>query len=144
MFRFFWDKKREQHQEKQSAAVGNFQVSAQLPNGRNASFSMYVLDGETLESINDKLDLCQDAIDRQRSRCEIPELEAKREQMIKGMNQAREVLAELEERQNGGGTLTSQERMNMKNMAVNIAKVKDEIDKGDEAIQVAKKVAGVR
>lgn len=124
-----------------STAVGNFQVGAQLPNGRNANFSMYVLEGESLDSINRKLDLCQDAIDRQRARCEIPELEAKREQMLVVMAQQRDVLADLEQRNRDEGNLSSQERMTLKNLRVTLGKMNDELKKGEEAIAEARRKA---
>jgi hypothetical protein len=59
----------------------------------------YLYDGESKESVEDRIDLLQEIIERQRIRSEIPELEAKREQMVKGMMQAREVLTELEDKQ---------------------------------------------
>jgi len=135
--------RRDQEAPRAATAVGNFQVNATLPNGRGISFSMYLLEGEDLSSINAKLDLCQEAAERQRFRCEIPELEAKREQMVKGMQQAREVLSELETRHKNGESLSSQERMNLKNLQVNIGKMNEEIDKGGEAIREAKLKAGV-
>lgn len=128
----------------QQAITGQFSLTAQLAgsSGRTMGVTGYIYDGESIQSLNDRLDMLQEVIERQRTRAEIPELEAKREQMIKGMHQAREVLADLEERAKTG-SLSSQERMNLKNMKVNIAKVTEEIDKGTEAIHEAKKKAGV-
>ncbi len=128
----------------QQAITGNFNLTAQLAgqSGRTMAIAGYIYDGESKESLNDRIDLLQEIIERQRSRAEIPELEAKREQMIKGLLQARDVLAELEEKQQSGN-ISSQERMNLKNMRVNIGKVSEEIDKGTEAIAEAKKKAGV-
>lgn len=128
----------------QNAITGNFNLTAQLAgsSGRTIAIAGYIYDGESKESLNDRLDILQEIIERQRSRAEIPELEAKREQMVKGLAQARDVLAELEEKQ-ASGNISSQERMNLKNMRVNIAKVNEEIEKGAEAIQEAKKKAGV-
>src|SRR5258708_36275116 len=129
----------------QNAITGQFTLNAQLAgnSGRAMSVLGYIYDGESQESLNDRLDVIQEIIERQRLRAEIPELEAKREQMIKGMNQAREVLADLEDRQKNGQSLSSQERMNLKNMKVNIAKVDEEITKGEEAIKEAKLKSGV-
>jgi len=126
------------------AITGQFTLQAQLASnsGRSIGVTGYIYDGESKESLDDRLDVLQEVIERQRARTEIPELEAKREQMIKGMNQAKEVLAELLEKQKSG-SLSSQERMNIKNMQVNIGKVSEEIDKGAEAIAEAKKKAGV-
>lgn len=126
-------------------AIGNFNISAQLAgsSGRSMTVAGYVYSDDDKDALNARLDMYQEVIERQRLRSEIPELEAKRDQMFKGMMQAREVLDEMEKRARDGGTLSSQERMNMKNMAVNIAKVKEEIDKGEEAIIEAKLKAGV-
>ncbi len=123
--------------------TGNFTLQAQLAgsSGRSIAIAGYIYDGESKESLEGRLDL-QEVIERQRTRSEIPELEAKREQMITGLRQAREVLTELEEKQREG-KLSSQERMNLNNMRTNIAKVSEEIDKGEKAIQEAKKKAGV-
>src|SRR5262249_1688073 len=123
--------------------VATVQLTAELPNKRGIGFTVSILKGEDLDSINAKLDLAQDAIERQRSRCEIPELEAKRDQMMKGLDEAREVLADLEGRRQKGEQLSSQERQNINNLRVNIQKVQEEIEKGAEAIQEAKRKAGV-
>jgi len=128
-----------------NAITGNFTLTAQLAgsSGRSINIAGYIYDGESKESVESRLDILQEVIERQRVRCEIPELEAKREQMIRGLEQAREVLADLEERQRGGYNLSSQERLNMKNMKINIARVNEELDKGTAAIVEAKKKAGV-
>lgn len=125
--------------------TGNFSLSAQLAgsSGRSVQFSGYTYADESKEQLDYRLDVLQEVIERQRTRSEIPELEAKREQMVKGLTQAREILTELEDRQKAGGQLSSQERMNVKNMRINIAKVSEEIDKGENAIREAKLKAGV-
>ena len=128
----------------QRAITGNFNLTAQLAgaSGRSIAIAGYIYDGESKESLEARLDILQEVIERQRLRCEIPELEAKREQMIKGLSQAREIMAELEEKQKRGD-LSSQERLNLRNMRTNIGKVNEEIQKGEEAIAEAKKKAGV-
>ncbi len=123
--------------------VGTFQLSAELANKRGIGCSISILQGEDLDSINGKLDLAQEAIERQRTRCEIPELEAARDQRIKGLEQAREVLAELATRQQAGERLSSQEQLTLRNLGVNIEKAKEDIEKGEQAIVEAKRKAGV-
>lgn len=129
----------------QQAITGQFSLTAQLAgsSGRTMGVTGYIYDGESIQSLNDRLDMLQEVIERQRTRAEIPELEAKREQMIKHLNQARDVLKDFEDRQKEGHQLSSKERLDMRNMSVNIAKVKEEIDKGSDAIEQAKKRAGV-
>lgn len=128
-----------------SSITGNFNLTAQLAgsSGRSIQFAGYTYADESKEQLDYRLDVLQEVIERQRIRSEIPELEAKREQMIKGLQQAREILTELEDRQKAGGQLSSQERMNVKNMRINIAKVAEEIEKGDKAISEARAKAGV-
>lgn len=128
----------------QQAITGTVTLAAQLAgsSGRSMQVQFYAYDGESQQSLNDRCDIFQEVIERQRTRAEIPELEAKREQMIKHLGQARDVLADLEKKQEIGH-LSSQERMNLTNMRVNISKVSEEIEKGEVAIKEAKKKAGV-
>ena len=125
-------------------AVGNFNLTAQLPNGRSIQVAGYVYSDDSPAEVDARLDLCQLAIERQMDRCEIPVLEATVDQRMKGIEQAREVLADLEQRQLDGAKLTSQEQMNVKNMRVNLAKQMEDIDKGREEIAQRKRKAGVR
>jgi hypothetical protein len=140
----FWRRSSPLLNPAQNAITGNFNLTAQLAgqSGRTMSIAGYIYDGESQESLNARLDILQEVVERQRVRCEIPELEAKREQMIKGLQQARDVLSEIEQKQESG-SITSQERMNLKNMRVNIGKVNEELQKGEEAIREAKQKAGV-
>ena len=125
-------------------AVGNFTLTAQLAgaSGRSMNVAGYIYLGDDEAALNARLDMYQKVIERQRIRCEIPELEAKKEQMLKHLEQARAVLADLEEKQRTTG-LSSQERLNLKNMSVSIGKVQEEIGKGEEAIREARLKAGV-
>ena len=128
----------------ESLVTGNFNLTATLgASGRTMQMAGYLYYGEDQKSIEDRISMMRSIMEKEQTLAEIPELEAKREQMIKGMNQAREVLAELLEKQKTG-SLSSQERMNIKNMQVNIAKVDEEIKKGDAAIQEKKQRVGVR
>ncbi len=122
--------------------IGNFNLAAQLPNNRSIAVAGYFYEGEALTSINERLDLCQEAIERQRLRCEIPELEAAREQRITALRQMKEVMDDLAGKQQSG-KISSQERMTLKNMQVNLKKVSEDIDKGEVAIRDAKLKAGV-
>jgi hypothetical protein len=127
------------------AITGTVNLTAQLAgsSGRTMAVSSYIYDGESKESLEARLDLLQEVIERQRTRCEIPELEAKRDQMAQGMEQARQVMAELETRKKNGENLSSQERLNLRNISTNIMKMSEEINKGTAAIAEAKKKAGV-
>ncbi len=121
--------------------IGNFNLSAALPNNRSIAVAGYFYEGESVASINERLDLCQEAIERQRLRCEIPELEAAREQRITAMRQMTEVMNELAGKQQAG-KISSQERLTLKNMQVNLKKVSEDISKGEVAIADAKRKTG--
>ena len=124
-------------------ALGNFNLTAQLPNQRSVQVAGYIYSDDDKDALDARLDLYQTVIERQRIRCEIPELEAAREQRVKGLEQAREILADLETRQKNGEKLSSQEQMNIRNLRTNIGKQIEDLDKGTEAIKEAKRKAGV-
>lgn len=141
--RWPWTKPQTAQNPAQNAITGNFNLTAQLgASGRTIQFAGYVYDGESLESVQARVDLFRSIIDREKTLAEIPELEARREQMLKGLEQAREVLTELETRKKNGDRLNSQELLNVQNMRVNITKVSQEIDKGTQAIADAKRKVG--
>lgn len=129
----------------QSAAItGNFNLTATLgQSGKTMQVSGYIYDGESQESLQHRIDIYREVMDREKTLAEIPELEARREQLIKGLGQAGDVLAELKEKQKNG-TLSSQDRLNLRNHSTNIERMKEEIDKGTQVIAEAKKKAGVR
>lgn len=124
-------------------AVGNYNLTQQLPNGRTIQFAGYTYTDDTPEDVDGRLDAIMDRMDRVRARCEIPELEAARDQKLKLLENARDVLSELEGRQQRGEKLSSQEVMNITNLRVNLAKANEDIDKGTEAIREAKRKAGL-
>src|SRR4029077_82829 len=112
-------------------------------NQRSVQVAGYIYSDDDQTALDARLDLYQTVIERQRIRCEIPELEAAREQRVMGLEQAREVLAELEMRQKNGDKLSSNEQLTIRNMRTNIGKAVEEIDKGAVAIAEAKRRAGV-
>jgi hypothetical protein len=139
----FWPFRKPAAPDEGRLAMGNFNLSAQLPNQRQIQFSAYVYSDDTPESVDSRLDHIQERIERQRARCEIPELEAAREQKIKALEQARDVLSDLEGRQQAGDKLSSQDQMTIKNLRVNLAKANEDIEKGKQAIAEAKRRAGI-
>jgi chromosome segregation ATPase len=125
------------------AVTGNYNLSATLPNGKTFAVSGYLYDGESFESVNARVDILHDVLDRQRTRAEIPELEAKRDQMIKQLDQMREHMSSLDMKQSAGGKLTSQEKLAITNISNSVGKVQEEIDKGTQAIADAKAKVGL-
>lgn len=126
-----------------NAVTGNFTLQCQMPNGKSFNISGYIYDQESVESLNGRVDILHDVMDRQRTRSEIPELEAKRDQMVRQMIQMREVMAELEAKQSEGKKLSSQEKLTLQNMAVSLTKVSSEVDKGGVEIEEARKKVGM-
>lgn len=117
--------------------TGNFTIQAQLPMGKNITVSGYLYEGESVESVNQRVNLFHDIVDFQRTRAEIPELEAKKDQMVIQLGQMKDVLAELEVKKING-KLSSQDKQMLVNMANSITKVTEEITKGEKAIAEAK------
>ena len=125
------------------AVMGNFSLQAQLPNGKMFTVSGYLFDGESDQSLNQRLDLLHDVTDRQRTRAEIPELEIKRDRILEALGQMKDVLGNLEDRKLKGDKLTSNDKMTLNNMSVSIVKARDDLEKGNAAIAEAKRKAGV-
>lgn len=124
--------------------TGNFSIQANMPNAKQITVSGYLYEGESVESVNERVNLFHDIVDFQRTRSEIPELEAKRDQMTNALSQMRDVLSDLERKQNEGKKLTSQEKMTLQNMGVSIAKVNEDLQKGAKAIADAKAKVGMK
>lgn len=128
----------------ESTILGNFALQAQLPNGRSINITGYVFENESLESLNERLDLFQDAIERQRNRCEVDTLEAALKQRMKALEDYRDHLTALEKKQKAvGQSLSSAEKMQLNNANVNINKMLEDIEKGKEAIAEAKEKGGL-
>lgn len=123
--------------------TGNFSIQATMPNGKTINVSGYLYEGESVESVNNRVNLFHDIVDFQRTRSEIPELEARRDQGVVALNQMKDVLASLEAKQKNGGKLTSQEKLTIQNMGTNITRVTEDIEKGEKAIFDAKKKVGL-
>lgn len=126
-------------------AIGNFRLSAQLAgsSGKVMEVSGYIYSDDDHAALNARVDLYQTVMERQRARCEIPELEAKLEQMLNGVEQANEHLAALKKKRDTGENLSSQERMQIGNMSVSIQGMLKEAEKGRKAIAEKKVLAGL-
>lgn len=125
------------------AVTGNFTLTATLPQGKSINFSGYMYSGESIESVNQRLDLLSEAMERQRLRAEIPELEMKREHYISQFKAMKGHMQSLVDKQNDGKNLTSKEKLDLKNMQDNVVKAQEEIDKGQTVIDEQKKKAGL-
>ena len=117
------------------AVAGSFTMSAQLPNGKSLTFSGYILQGEVLADINEKLDIASAVVERQRLAAEIPVLEKTMEQQIKNKSQVESIVEEL----SGKMHQTTQDKQQLKTMQVNLRSIDDDIRKGEIAISDARR-----
>ncbi len=127
----------------ENTVMGNFQLAAQLPNGRNITMSGYLVSGESMESLNERLDMVQAVMERQRVRCEIPVLEGARDQLLQAIRDSEGALSSLEDRQLKGAKMTSQEKLNMNNLKTSIKSLQDRLPKAEAAVSEAKQKAGL-
>lgn len=126
------------------AVTGNFELSANMPNGKSLRISGYIYDGETRESLDQRLDLLGTVVDRQRTIAEIPELELKVSASIDRLDELRahyKVLLDKKERTPKG--LSSQEKSALDVMDVNVNHQMETIEKGRRAVAEAKAKVGL-
>lgn len=119
------------------AVAGSFSLSAQLPNGKSLTFSGYVLQAESESDVHMKIDLAVRAVERQRLIAEVPELEARLEQMLDAKAQMEAILQTTSQL----AKLSSQEKSNVNTAKVNLGKLERDIARGTAAIQKARDAA---
>lgn len=125
------------------AIMGNFQLSAQAPDGKTLSFSGYLFSGESVESLNQRIDLIHEVMDRQRTLAEIPELEKKLVAAEQRLRDYRDFCNGLvAKQQKAPKTLSGQEKQQLDVMDVNIKKAVEDIEEGKRVIAEAKAKVG--
>jgi len=125
----------------QTAVLGNFQINLPAPNGASVSISGYVYEAESLESLNERMDTCREALLRQQAILEIPVLEKAIEAQVKMLEDHRKAYADLLERSKAKYKLTSQEQAQMTNLPVQIKQIEKYLDEGKAKIASVKKAA---
>jgi len=125
----------------QTAVLGNFQINLPAPNGAAVSISGYVYESESLESLNERMDTCREALLRQQAILEIPVLEKAIEAQVKMLEDHRKAYADLLERSKAKNKLTSQEQAQMTNLPVQIKQIEKYLDEGKAKIASVKKAA---
>lgn len=114
--------------QQSTAVLGNFSITLPAPNGAQLSVSGYVYSDESIESLNERMDLCREALIRQQGILERPVLEEKLNMLVQTeqqMERAYLELLELKKRK----TLPSQQEQNLKNYPVQLKQLRDEIGK---------------
>lgn len=140
------DKSPKNHTEQTAAqaVTGNFQFDVQMPDGKALHLSGYVYDGESVESLNQRLDLMAGVADRQRARAEVPELEKQLVALNDRLRDYREHLnALVVKQQRAPKTLSGQEKQALDQMDLNIKKLTDDIETGRMRIEEVKVTAGL-
>ena len=127
--------------EEKTAVLGNFAINLPAPNGASISISGYVYEAESLESLNERMDTCREALMRQQAILEVPELEKKIEMLNNMLDQHQKAYASLLEKKNGGRKLASAEEGQLTNLPIQIKSISAELDKGKAKIAEVKKAA---
>ena len=125
------------------AVTGNFTLQATLPQGKTFSVSGYIYEGESIESLNQRVDLIHDACDRQRTRAEIPELELVLESKLKHLEDAKTHYLALNNKKELNGKLTSQEKSALDVQDIALTRALEDIQKGRDKIAEARAKAGM-
>lgn len=119
--------------------TGNMQITAQMASGKTMTISSYTYEGESLESVNSRASLLQDAIDFQRKRSEIPDLVMRREQMITNLANMRDALVGIQQKPHPSNA----DKVQVQNIETSIGKIMADIQKGADEIDKARKEVGL-
>jgi hypothetical protein len=125
-----------------TAVLGNFSITLPTPSQGQLSISGYVYAGESKESLDERMDLCRQSLERQQRFFEIPAIEAHIEQYEKALKDVSAAYAELLERQKvggkGGKALASQEQANLRTYPLQIKGIEAELEKGRKKLAEAR------
>lgn len=121
--------------------TGNFTLTAQMASGKSMNISGYAYEGESVESLNQRISLMHDALDFQRRRAEIPELEHKRDILAQQIETMGDALRGLKGK---GAKLTRADLQQVRNLETSMRKASEDLIKGEEAIDKAKADVGVK
>lgn len=124
--------------------TGNFTINATMPNGKSIVVSGYLYEGESIESVNQRVSLFDDIVDFQRTRSEIGELEVKYKASIHRLEDIKMHYSVILSKKERGEKLSSQEKSALDVMDVNIKKHNEDLLEGAEAIHVAKLKVGLK
>lgn len=118
----------------QDCAVGNYQMSFQLPNGGSASVSGYIHLSDTESELNARIDMHVKVMQRQQRRAELPVLKAQREQLAGHIKAMEEQFGVLSEKSSANRKLNSQDDSAYRALPTNIKALKEKLADGDVRI----------
>ncbi|KVO28314.1 hypothetical protein WJ74_25610 [Burkholderia ubonensis] len=128
-----------------ATVIGNFTITLPAPNQAQLSASGYLVEGESKDSLDRRMDLVREALQRQQRMLEIPVLEAHIEQWEKARDDVARAYADLLERQNakaagkaGSKALSSQEQANLRNAPQQLKGIEAELEKARKKIADAR------
>lgn len=138
------DKSKAQESVLTGALVtGNFTITATLPNGKTMNVSGYLYEGESVESINNRVSLFDDVVDFQRTRSEITELEVKLKQSISRLKDIQMHYSVILAKKERGEKLNAQEKGALDVMDINVKKHYEDIEEGKASVLAAKTKVGL-
>lgn len=133
--------------------AGNFQCQMQLSQQRNLVLTGYVYSDDNAEEINARIDLYQDALDRQFIRCDLTNKEAQVKAIMAEVENFRDKLDEIAAKGAGAGTglsaerrgakMSSQERLTLQNGQQTIKKQLEYVDSLRAAIKEGRAKLGL-
>jgi predicted nucleic acid-binding Zn-ribbon protein len=128
-----------------ATVIGNFTITLPAPNQAQLSASGYLVEGESKDSLDARMDLVRESLQRQQRLLEIPVLEAHIEQWEKARDDIERAYADLLERNNakktgksGAKALSSQEQANLSNAPKQLEGIKAELEKARKKIADAR------
>lgn len=114
--------------------LGNFAINLPAPNGASVSISGYIYEAESLESLNERMDVAREALTRQQQILELPELEKKIEMYATMLEQHQKAYASLLEKKKAGVKVASQDQAQLTNLPIQIKQITNELEKGKAAV----------
>jgi hypothetical protein len=128
-----------------ATVFGNFSITLPAPNQASLSASGYLLEGESKESLDARMDLIRESLQRQQRMLEIPLLEAHIEQYEKAMQDIERAYGDLLQRRDdkvkgkaGSKALSSQEQASLTTYPNQIKGIKSEIEKARNKLAEAR------
>ncbi|MDN8066205.1 hypothetical protein [Burkholderia vietnamiensis] len=120
-----------------ATVIGNFTITLPAPNQAQLSASGYLVEGESKDSLDSRMDMVREALQRQQRMLEIPVLEAHIEQWEKARDDVARAYADLLERHNAKA-LSSQDQANLKNAPQQLKGIEAELEKARKKIADAR------
>lgn len=127
--------------EQQTAVIGNFSITLPAPNGASLQVSGYMYDGESKESLDDRMDVCREALVRQQEILELPVIKREVEVYEKMLADVQKAYADLLGKKAKNEKLSSQDAAAMQNYPVQIKQVEGKLSEALSKIASVKKAA---